>query len=72
MWPTQSPENTINQLHEHQARLRAEARAAHEATPRTRGPRSYRIDGFRLQVGDFLIVAGRKLRDEDRTFRTAH
>jgi hypothetical protein len=72
MWPTESPENAINRIYEHQARLRAEAATAHDATPRAHGPRSYRIDGFRLQVGDFLIVAGRTLRDEDRTLRTAH
>jgi hypothetical protein len=72
MWPTESPENAIIEVHEHQARLRAETAAAHDAAPRLRGPRPYRVDGFRLQVGDYLIVAGRRLRDDDRTLRPAH
>jgi hypothetical protein len=72
MWPTESPENAIIQIHEHQARLLAEAAATHDAAAREHGPRWYRIDGFRLQVGDFLIVAGRTLRDDERALRTAH
>jgi hypothetical protein len=73
MWPTESPENATVQIHEHQARLRDEAAAARKATPRAHGPRSYRIDGFRLQVGDLLIVVGRTLCDDDeRAFRPAH
>jgi|WetSurMetagenome_2_1015567.scaffolds.fasta_scaffold676327_2 hypothetical protein len=72
MWPTESPEKAIIHIHEHQTQLCTAAAAAHDATPRTGGPRSYRIDGFRFQVGDFLIVAGRTLRDEDRALRTAH
>jgi hypothetical protein len=72
MWPTESPENQINRIHDHQALLRAEAATAHESAAWLAEQRSFRVDGFRLQIGDFLIVVGRKLRDDERALHPAH
>jgi hypothetical protein len=72
MWPTESPENQINRIHDHQAMLRVEAARTHEWAAWPGEQRSFRVDGFRLQVGDFLIVVGRKLCDDDRALHPAH
>lgn len=71
MWHANPDQATID-IRERQSRLRAEA-ANERLAPREHGGRWYRIDGFRLQVGDLLIVVGRALCDDDeRALRPAH
>jgi hypothetical protein len=65
------PVETTRSIKERHAALRAEADSERLARQAIDEERDYLVSGLKLQIGDLLIVVGRRLCDDNRTLRGA-